>query len=599
MFDKVIVRDFILTATETANCVMRFLPVIVTLLCAATSLCCPMSVAHAAILGTGNLDPANPSTWTDSTIGYIAKDDYSTGTVTVNGGSGLRSYDGYVGHGSHSTGTATISGTVSKWTNSHKLYVGRYGGSGTLNIEASGQVSNSWGYVGYGASSAGMVTVTGAGSKWKGNDYLYVGCYGGSGTLNIQAGGQVESTSVNVGYGGSTGTAKVAGAGSRWTTFDISIGWSHGSGTVNIEDGGQLINAGTAYLGATSGFISKATVTGTGSKWTNDDKLYIGYDGGSAMLTVANGGFVSAKTLYASPSDLFGNGTIAAEGAVLDADLTFDVFQGSQATLAFGKGGTLNVNADGTGELGAGYTSAGTLTIANGATAASSYGCLGYDHGSTGTATVTGAGSKWISRGNNPGNGNLHIGICGNGTLNVEAGGLVSNNNGFLGAYSYTTGTVTVTGADSTWNNTGNLTVGYSQGIGILNIANSGLVRVAGTMSIDDDEDGDSFVNMLTGGKLALSGDADDSLTDFLGLVEGTDAIRWWDASLGHWSLLTTATEGIDYRLEYTDDGDLAGYTLLTVGVVPEPNSIAMLVGVALAALLRVHTASMRRAKNR
>ena len=42
---------------------------------------------------------------------------------------------------------------------------------------------------------------------------------------------------------------------------------------------------------------------------------------GSGTLTVANGGSVTAKTLYASLSDLFGNGVITTNGAVLDADL--------------------------------------------------------------------------------------------------------------------------------------------------------------------------------------------------------------------------------------------------------------------------------------
>ena len=69
-------------------------------------------------------------------------------------------------------------------------------------------------------------------------------------------------------------------------------------------------------------------------------------------------------------------------------------------------------------------------------------------------------------------------------------------------------------------------------------------------------------------------------------LIDGTDAIRWWDDSAGDWALLTTATEGTDYWLEYLTAGDLSGYTLLTVTTVPKPGSLAMLLEIALTALL-------------
>ena len=85
---------------------------------------------------------------------------------------------------------------------------------------------------------------------------------------------------------------------------------------------------------------------------------------------------------------------------------------------------------------------------------------------------------------------------------------------------------------------------------------------------------------------LALRGEADDSLEDFLGLVSGTDAIRYWDASLSNWADLTNATLGDDYSLEYFTEGKLMGYTLLTVGTVPEP-SAGLLLMLGLSTLVR------------
>lgn len=148
-----------------------------------------------------------------------------------------------------------------------------------------------------------------------------------------------------------------------------------------------------------------------------------------------------------------------------------------------------------------------------------------------------------------------------------------------------------VTGVGSTWTTSRGLSVGYS-GSGMLSISDGGLVRVAGKLTIDAFTPGDSYINMSTGGMLALKGDADDSLSQFLGLVQGTDAIRYWDASLSDWAHITTATYGTDYTLEYLTTGELAGYTLLTVGTaVPEPAAITLIVALAASMFARRRTA--------
>ncbi len=68
---------------------------------------------------------------------------------------------------------------------------------------------------------------------------------------------------------------------------------------------------------------------------------------------------------------------------------------------------------------------------------------------------------------------------------------------------------------------------------------------------------------------LALSGDADDSLGEFLGLIDGTDAIRYWEPAISDWADIAGATTDDDYTLRYQTSGDLAGYTLLTVTNTP------------------------------
>lgn len=144
-------------------------------------------------------------------------------------------------------------------------------------------------------------------------------------------------------------------------------------------------------------------------------------------------------------------------------------------------------------------------------------------------------------------------------------GGYVYSRTGYISASSTASGSVTVTGPDSQWVNATSLYVAQS-GEGRLTIANSGLVRVGGILGVFGSK---GAVNLATGGMLALSGDADDSLSQFLGLVQGTDAIRYWNDTLAAWAPLTSATFGVDYTLEYQITGDLAGYTLLTVGTLP------------------------------
>ena len=174
----------------------------------------------------------------------------------------------------------------------------------------------------------------------------------GNGTLNIEAGGQVSSNYGYLGlYSGSTGTATVTGTGSTWTNGGRLYVGTSGSGTLNVEAGGQVSNT-DGYLGYNSGSTGTATVTGTGSTWTNSGDLYVGYSG-SGTLTVSrwrNGHREDALRIVEQIS--WAMARFTTKGAVLDADLVFDATHGLQQTVAFGTGGTLNLNLDGSGASG-------------------------------------------------------------------------------------------------------------------------------------------------------------------------------------------------------------------------------------------------------
>jgi len=113
------------------------------------------------------------------------------------------------------------------------------------------------------------------------------------------------------------------------------------------------------------------------------------------------------------------------------------------------------------------------------------------------------------------------------------------------------------------------LHLGYGvAGVGTLSIIDGGLVSVGGVLTVDLNGGADSSVNMGAGGMLVLAGNGGASLGDFLDLVSGTDAIRYWDPSAWEWADITGAGPG-DYTL--TEDG--AGRTTLTV-TAPTPSML-------------------------
>jgi len=331
------------------------------------------------------------------------------------------------------------------------LYLGDVG-SASLTIEAGGTLDSNLTYLGYQAGASGSATVTGPGSLWETLNGIAVG-EAGTGSLTIEAGGAVINHAGTLGVQtGAVGTALVTGLGSSWTNSNLYVG-DDGAGALTIESGGAVGVSGSTWVGRGA--------TGSGS---------IHFDGGT--LTTAD--------LFAGPSDLVGTGTITTGGLVSDLDLVFDAANGLQQTRTLdalpGQAVTLNIDVshEDASSLGAGYRRVGALTIADGRSIQiSGDGYLGYHAGSSGTATVSGAGSAWTST------GNFYAGYYGSGTLLVENGAVVSNRSGYLGSRSGSSGTAIVAGAGSAWNSSGDLYSGY-YGTGVLTIADGGAVHVAG-----------------------------------------------------------------------------------------------------------------------
>lgn len=255
---------------------------------------------------------------------------------------------GQIGLNTGSLGEVLVTGSGSQWTNSGGLHVGR-GGTGRLEIAAGGAVSSSIANIGSFSDGMGEVLVTGGGSNWNSSN-LNVGA-SGTGSLKIIDGGAVSTGFGYVGnFAGSTGEVLVTGSGSQWTNSSNLHVANSGTGTLEIAEGGAVSNT-TGYIALDSGSAGEVVVTGSGSQWNNSSRLFAGGEG-TAALTVSDGGQVSAQSLYADLLDLHGDGTIVTNGILLDYDVVINSSQGLQQTFAFGSGGELHINLDGTGVLG-------------------------------------------------------------------------------------------------------------------------------------------------------------------------------------------------------------------------------------------------------
>ncbi len=662
--------------------------------------------AHAGISGTGDIFPTtDPATWTISTKAHIGSS--GVGSVIVDAGSDLLSGEAYLSYGSSSTGAVTISGAGSTWTNSWKCRLGWYG-NGTLNITDGGLVTvghethmlwrdgltgaihfdngtlTTRGFLGAAAGLSGTgtinatcffsdvdlifdathgleqtLTLNGLGQNItvnmnvNGSAPMGAG-YGGEGSMHISDGMVVQSTKGYVGYEpGSKGVVTVSGAGSQWINSEGNYIGYCGDGTLAISNGGAVQSSGLCYIGTKDGSTGAVMVSGVDSTWTIGNDLRMFGDGptlditdggtvsdenglidpssSSAMVTVSGAGsaWTHSKNLYVNSGRLditnggvvvnnysgyvanAGTVTVSGDGSIWDCRSYLYVGSRQGGTLSILDGGVVNTGgygnissyigglhnyrATGTvtvtgagstwnneGTIYVGHTSEGTLSITNGGGVNNTDAYIGYDNYTDENCevTVSGVGSTWIN------SGDLFVGQAGHATLAITDGGVVRNCQGVISSDPGIISVVTVSGAGSTWTNSGDLSVGHA-GNGILEITDGGMVSVAGVLNVGGYSTDYSYLAVATGGMLAIAGEADDSLVDFLELCPGRDNIRYWDLALDDWADITGATAGEDYWLSYLTEGDLAGYTVLTVTAVPEPTMLGMLAMGGLALLRR------------
>jgi outer membrane autotransporter protein len=215
------------------------------------------------------------------------------------------------------------------------------------------------------------------------------------GTLQVSGGG----TAGGAGFVDMETTLVVTGAGSSFTAGDLVAGRGAGPATITVDNGGHL-TTGRSFLGeafqSTSTAITIA-VDGAGSVWNAGDFLQLaGVTGGTAALTVSNGGVIMTNPGGGAEIGRGGDGIVLVTGAgsqLLAGGLTVgEPFNGvgtGHGQLTVADGGVVRIEAGGLSQIGVGGQGVVLVTGAGSQLLAGDYLSIGASGGATGDGQLT------------------------------------------------------------------------------------------------------------------------------------------------------------------------------------------------------------------
>ena len=423
------------------------------------------------------------SVWTNSGKVYIGRDGSYNSLVISNSGSVLVGSNLYVGYGTNSSNNSILVTGTGSSLSADAIVVGLQGVSNSLTVANGGGISTPNLLIGATNRASGTVNIgTYGGSDT--NVTIGVGTvtFGtGTGTLNFNQRDTLTISAPIVTLAGGTSSLNQLGSGTTILSGSNSI-----SSNV-LVDGGQLVvtgslsNAATLYVGKSNSSVSlvisnalvqaansyigyssnsvsnSVLVTGSNAVWTNSSILYVGNNGsGNSLAITNNGAVVDYFGIVGNSSNSYSN-TVTVTGS-----------NSAWTNL----GGLFIGNGGGAGN---------SLVISNGATVvnlseSAPFAVIGY-LSSNNSVVVTGSNSTWSN--SIPNTTPLQIGQIGNGnSLIISDGGRVIGYNGEIGSQlNDFNNYVLVTGSNSIWTNAGNLYVGT------LGFSNSMVISNQGTVS--------------------------------------------------------------------------------------------------------------------
>lgn len=394
------------------------------------------------------------------------------GTLAVDGGAAVRTSNLTI----DSEGHVRVSGN-STLQSGQWLYVAS-GSVGAMTIESGGKVSmtnNAFTFT-LGSSNGAHGTLTIDQGELSLLNELQFGD-GGRGTMLFQ-GGTITNTIGNIARSvGSVGDVTMNGG--TWSNSNLLVVGNAGIGTLT-QNGGSITNT-DGEIGRNGGGSGIATING--GTWTNSGNLYIA-KGGNGTLTLTGTGQVAVNggtTYLAYGSSTAGTLNFGAY------DLAAPTTAGTLATanIAFGSGsGAIHFNQSNTLTLASAISGAGWLvqrgtgtTILTGVSTLTGGNVFtGITTVKQGTLAVEGTGASLTQA-----SSAIFVGDTSgdNGTFLVSDGALVASARAYIGVRNGAQGTATVSGAGSRWETTNDIAVGY-QGVGTLNLLSGGTVSAPG-----------------------------------------------------------------------------------------------------------------------
>jgi len=235
------------------------------------------------------------SSWVNTGLVSLGSPDALTASALVQVLDGAQVTSGDLSIVNHKYGASIeqrvrVSGAGSSWTAQNLTL---RGSGAELRVEAGGRFSSVNTVFGDFRSGQAKATVTGSGSSWVNSGLLTVGHLQYS-TVDVLAGGSLNTAQTLVGGPGAGGQVTVDGSGSTWNASGLTgIGTGPASGTVIVRNGGQTHFTGLTLGNPDAASRSTLTVSGAGSLVRNTGTLAIDL----GTLQVDTGGTVSAGVL--------------------------------------------------------------------------------------------------------------------------------------------------------------------------------------------------------------------------------------------------------------------------------------------------------------
>lgn len=230
---------------------------------------------------------------------------------------------------------------------------------GSLLLQAGGQINGTSVVT---VNGGGEMIVDGAGSRLAaGPGQSIIGQTGSSGaTLIVRGGGAASFGQFDVANGvDTTGTVTVTGAGSQLSHNGSSYVGRFGAATLNITDGGRMESNGAIVFvgGQATTSQGMVTVTGAGSNWAVANRL----DARRGLITVADGGVITAGSSVIGFNSGVGINNPSADLIVTGAGSRFETIGGLAITNSSANGdrGTITIGDGGVVRVGSGTLAMG------------------------------------------------------------------------------------------------------------------------------------------------------------------------------------------------------------------------------------------------